>query len=225
MSNAPSPSLALTTRALNRATLTRQMLLAREQVGVVEAVERLAGLQAQYTPSPYIGLWTRVEGFQRDQLTEALHNREVVKASLMRWTLHIVSARDYPYMNRVVTEGRTASWRNIAEKAGVDTAHLHGRLLQFASQPRLMDDMLQFLNTHLPHDPERDTRILWHSVSSRGHLVHTPPSGTWKYFGKNSYIAAHEWLGSVQEVSLSDALTYQVRRYLVAFGPATRSDV
>ncbi len=85
----------LTRRQLNRATLARQMLLARESVPVVEAVERLAGLQAQEAKHPFAGLWTRVEGFAREDLHSALHERDVVRASMMRATLHLASARDY----------------------------------------------------------------------------------------------------------------------------------
>src|SRR5947208_2084321 len=116
----PKPLATLTLREQNRATLARQMLLHHEPVGVVEAIERLAGLQAQYSPSPYIALWTRLEGFQHDHLTQALVDRTVIKASLMRWTLHLVSARDYPYFVTMVTESRTAGWRNTAAKAGLD---------------------------------------------------------------------------------------------------------
>src|SRR5215216_5408174 len=90
------PIAALTLRELNRATLSRQLLLEREAMGPVEGVERLAGLQAQYSPSPYIALWTRLQGFEHDHLTRALTDRTIIKASLMRWTLHLVSARDYP---------------------------------------------------------------------------------------------------------------------------------
>src|SRR5919201_5806084 len=91
----------LTLRELNRALLARQLLLARRRLPVPRAVERLCALQAQYSPSPYIALWSRLHGFSKEQLTRALERKQVVRATLMRITLHLVSARDYPYFAAV----------------------------------------------------------------------------------------------------------------------------
>src|SRR3989440_4717312 len=87
----------LTLRELNRALLERQLLLARERLTVPRAIERLCALQAQYPRSPYIALWSRLVGFRKEQLTEALEQRRVIKSQLFRITLHMTSARDYPY--------------------------------------------------------------------------------------------------------------------------------
>ena len=87
----------LTRRELNRALLARQLLLERATLSVPRALERLCAVQAQYSPSPYVALWSRLAGFRKEQLTRALERRQVVKASLMRVTLHLVSARDFPY--------------------------------------------------------------------------------------------------------------------------------
>ena len=84
----------LTQRELNRTTLLRQLLLRRERLPPVRAIERLAGLQAQLPSSPYLALWARLEGFERPALERALKQRRVVKALLMRATMHLVSARD-----------------------------------------------------------------------------------------------------------------------------------
>lgn len=221
----PQPVATLTLRDLNRATLARQMLLERESIDTVEAVERLAGLQAQYSPSPYIALWSRVKGFQHEHLTRALADRSVVKASLMRWTLHLASARDYPSLTVVISNSRTTGWRNIAAKAGLDVPALHRSLLGYTAQPRTLEQMQVFLDAQVPHNHDLHPRMIWHSASSLGGLVHVPPSGTWRYFGKNSYIAAHQWLGDVREPSLEDSMVFLVRRYLAAFGPASRADV
>src|SRR5205807_8315198 len=82
-------------RALNRATLARQMLLAREKVKVVAAIERIAGMQAQLARPPFVGLWTRIENFERDDLRKAIAKRDVVRATMMRGTIHLMSRRDY----------------------------------------------------------------------------------------------------------------------------------
>ena len=87
----------LTDRELNRALLARQLLLERLRLPVARAVERLCAIQAQYSPSPYIALWTRLVDFRKEALTRALERRQVVRTTLMRITLHIVSARDYPF--------------------------------------------------------------------------------------------------------------------------------
>lgn len=83
----------LTQRALNRALLARQSLLDRSNLSIVDAVEGMGGLQTQYAPSGYVGLWSRVAAFRRDTLTAALEDRSVVQATLMRTTIHIVSRR------------------------------------------------------------------------------------------------------------------------------------
>ncbi len=212
----------LTLRELNRATLSRQMLLEREPIGPVEAVERLAGMQAQYSPSPYIGLWTRLDGFKIKDLTEALHKRRIVKASMMRWTLHLASARDYPYISTAIIDARLSLWGSFIKRSGVNSHDLHKKLLGYASEPRTRDEINTFLHQHAPHMKRED---IWYIASAGGWLVHSPPSGLWRYFGKNSYISAHEWLGPIEKPSLDEAMVHIVRRYLAALGPATRADV
>ena len=91
----PATPRVLTERELNRALLARQLLLERARLPLPRALERVGGIQAQYAPSMYIGLWSRLDGFERDALTRALHRRAVVQATLMRSTIHLVSRRDY----------------------------------------------------------------------------------------------------------------------------------
>ena len=88
-------SRVLTPRHLNRALLARQVLIERGRSSIPKTLERIGGIQAQYAPSMYVGLWTRLEGFERDQLTQALENRTVVQGTLMRITIHLVSAPDW----------------------------------------------------------------------------------------------------------------------------------
>lgn len=105
------PERVLTLRELNRAMLARQMLLERHKVGVVPAIERLAALQAQWAPSPYIALWSRLVNFDKSSLWSAIESARVVRARLMRGTLHLVSARDfYAYAPARVRRGSGPCW-------------------------------------------------------------------------------------------------------------------
>ena len=100
----------LSQRELNRALLARQLLLERGRMSLPKALERIGGIQAQYAPSMYVGLWSRLEGFERDALTRALERRSVVQATLMRQTIHLVSRADYWPLALAVRESRRASW-------------------------------------------------------------------------------------------------------------------
>src|SRR2546427_5562862 len=107
----PSSVPSLTVRQLNRALLARQLLLKRQKLSVLDAVERLACLQGQWAPSPYVALWSRLSGFEREQLTRAIDRGEILKATLMRATLHLVSAREYAAYSLATMEGRFGAWR------------------------------------------------------------------------------------------------------------------
>src|SRR2546428_338799 len=107
----PARVPSLTLRELNRALLARQFLLRRQRLSVVDAVERLACLQGQWAPSPYVALWSRLSGFERHDLTRAIDRGEVVKATLMRATLHLASAREYPAYSLATMERRFGAWR------------------------------------------------------------------------------------------------------------------
>ena len=100
----------LTQRELNRAVLARQLLLERRKHALPRALERVGGIQAQYAPSMYIGLWSRLRDFERDALTRALERRTVVQATLMRVTIHLVSAADYWPLTAGVRDARRARW-------------------------------------------------------------------------------------------------------------------
>ena len=124
----------LTARELNRALLGRQLLLRRARLSLPKALERMGGLQAQYAPSMYIGLWSRLHGFERSALTRALERRTVVQASLLRSTIHLVSARDYwPWAVAIRTSRREhdeverVTWLDL-QPAGAAAAGRVGRV-------------------------------------------------------------------------------------------------
>ena len=111
----PATPRVLTQRELNRALLARQLLLKRARLPLPRALERVGGIQAQYAPSMYVGLWSRLDGFERDALTRALHRRSVVQATLMRATIHLVSRRDYWPFAVAIRERRSARARVYKE--------------------------------------------------------------------------------------------------------------
>ena len=202
----------LTLRELNRALLERQMLLKRKRLGVQEAVERLCALQAQYSLSPYIALWTRLTGFQREQLTGALEGREVVKSTLFRITLHITSARDYPYFAAAFLP---AAQEMTARVTPEQTAKL-SRKVHAASKKPLTHEQLEALAAEEMGGRWR-TRIL-------APLLHLPPSGTWRFWGTPTLLGMKTWLG-VDLPDREEGAKRIVERHLAAFGPATQQDL
>jgi hypothetical protein len=208
----------LTLRELNRATLARQMLLERQRLTVPRAVERLCAMQAQYSPAPYIGLWSRVEGFEREQLTHALERKQVVKCTLFRVTLHIVSARDYPLFASVHVGTRRAK---LASRAPHVDLTRYDALLRERETVTLAEvrDLVW---------PEIETLTkgwmdMWSATRALVPMVHVPPSGTWRFHGEAQVTHVERWLG--RGLDTEGAVEHLVRRYLAASGPASRDDL
>ncbi|MBD0330382.1 MAG: AlkZ family DNA glycosylase [Thermoleophilia bacterium] len=217
----------LTLRELNRALLARQLLLRRARLPVARAVERVGALQAQWPPSPYVALWSRLERFARDDLDRAVRRRRLVKATLMRVTLHLVSTADYLAFAGLIRDARRRAMERRAERDGVvaDVDGLVPRLLEVASrEPRSRPELLRLLG--LPSLRVDDPRpwVVWHLLVARAELVHSPESSAWReHTSGGRFVPARSWLGG--EGATGDAAaTALVRRYLGAFGPATRAD-
>ena len=206
----------LSARELNRALLARQLLLARERVSIPRALERMGGLQAQYAPSMYIGLFSRVEGFERDALTRALERRSVVQATLMRGTIHLVSRRDYWPLEVAVRDARRAWWMR-ANRSGPSARQMAAAARTL--RPRLRDGPLSRKEIEAVLDPPRARTVgMWLD------LVRVPPAGTWERRRADVYAAAEDWLGPA-EVTPEEAVDRLVRRYLTGFGPATLGEI
>src|SRR5439155_11708410 len=124
------PERVLSQRELNRALLARQLLLERSKLPLARALERVGGLQTQYAPSGYIGLWSRLDGFGRDTLTKALEQKRAVQATLMRTTIHTVSAGDYWLLAAGVRRTRREWWLRVHRKEleGVEMESVAKRL-------------------------------------------------------------------------------------------------
>jgi DNA glycosylase AlkZ-like len=204
----------LSRRELNRALLARQLLLDRARLPIPRALERIAGLQAQYAPAMYLGLWSRVEGLERDALTRALERRSVIQATLMRATIHLVSKRDYWPLAVAIRDPRRSWWERV-----------------HPNQPRDMPAAARRLRRFLADGPLRRKEIeeLLGRERARGvglylDLVRVPPSGTWEQRRADLYATAEDWVGR-ENVSREEGLTLLVRRYLAAFGPAPKTDI
>ena len=213
----------LTRRELNRALLARQ-LLERTPVGVSKAVERLGGLQAQYSPSPYLSLHARLEGFERAQLTSALEKRQVVKALLQRGTLHIVTPRDFWAFTAARRALAADYWppayekllpkRRIAEIASATVAELRSGPLTFEDSPRAASPLC---------DERISTTFLWRRVQGQAPVVYVPPSGTWGTTATACSSPPTRCFGA--GFPIPRTREHLIRSYLRAFGPASANDV
>lgn len=214
----------LTLRELNRATLARQMLLERDRIPVSDAIQRLVGLQAQVPNPPYIGLWARLWNFHREDLTRLIEDRRVVRATLMRSTLHLTTMEDYlllrPALQPVLARALRATFGKRTRDLDVDRLVAAARTY-LEGQPRTLAELRAFLSGLEPgEDPEAMV-----STVARAHLplVQVPPGGSWGR-ATRAYALAESWLGRPLAAP-EESLRHLVLRYLAAFGPATVEDV
>ena len=205
----------LTKRHLNRALLARQLLLERSSVSIPEAVEQVGGLQTQYAPSGYVGLWTRLADFRREALTDALEERTVIQATLMRTTIHVVSAREFWRYAMGVRRARR-EWalrtpgRNGDEASLVEAATRMREALE--DGPRTVKELGELGAGFVGN------LGLWVD------LVRVPPSGTWERRRADRLALAEDWVGPT-DASEDEGLEHLVRAYLRAFGPAAWRDI
>ena len=216
----------LTLRELNRALLARQMLLERVKLDVVAATERLAALQAQWAPSPYVALWTRLVDFGREQLWSAVEAHRIVRARLMRGTLHLVSARDF-YAYAVATQDlQRGAWNRLQVGRGVDPQKVARLAVAFAREPRRKEDVLAHITERVGALGGPYKWLIWRFVSAHADLVSAPPGGRWDYGGTDApYVAARHWIPRGRRPSEDDAIELLVRRCLAAFGPVGLDDI
>jgi Winged helix DNA-binding domain len=211
----------LSTRELNRALLARQLLLERSALPLTGALEQVAGLQTQYAPSGYVGLWSRLRDFRREALTTALERRAAVQATLLRVTIHTVSAGDYRLFTAAVAEERRAGWRRVQGRQleGLDMAAVAALLRRhLAGGPRRQSELTSLLAA------EGFPKAAWSGAGLWVDLVRVPPSGTWERRRADLYGLADDWLGPAT-VTEAEGLDHLVARYLGGFGPATVNDL
>lgn len=214
----------LSTRALNRATLARQLLLEPAPLDVPAALTHLVGLQAQAPTPPYFGLHTRLRGFRPEALSALIERREAVRIALMRSTIHLVTAADalalrpvvQPALDRQVrgSYGRALEGLDPDELADAARTALEGGPLTFAAMGQRLGERW----------PGRDPSALANAARALVPLVQVPPRGLWNRSGPAAHRPADAWLGRVSPEPPRDALETLVLRYLGAFGPASVAD-
>jgi Winged helix DNA-binding domain len=215
--------MRLTARRLNRATLGRQLLLRREPLAVAEGVRRVVAVQAQDAASPYIALWNRLAGFDPGDLDAALGERAVVRATLLRITLHAVHADDHPAFHGAMLPSLRAARLHDRRYTGsglsiADADALLPELLEFAGRPRTRTEIEELLAARLGADKPR----MWWALRTFAPLLHVPTGGPWSFGPGSSFVAAPVRLGAERH---QEALRRLARRYLEGFGPASALDL
>jgi len=222
------PADRLTTRALNRVTLGRQLLLDRSERTPAQAIAHLAGLQAQAPRAPYVGLQARLARFRPEHLENLLTERVALRAHLMRNTVHLVDARDFlrfrplfqPVMGRALTG---VFGRNLA---GVDRSELRAAASALLARTPLTRAELG--RALAPRWPGHDPVALAHGATQLLVLVQVPPRGLWGETGPAAFTLASAWLNGhapPAPADLAAAAEELVLRYLAAYGPATVADI
>ena len=209
-------------RELNRATLARQMLLKRETLPVPAAVERLVGLQAQLASAPYVGLWTRLNDFKREDLAKLIEDRTIIKATLMRGTLHLFTAEDYlrfrTTMQPLLEAGSSAITKQFGAEFDLEKLLTAARKF-IAEKSRTFAEISEMVAELMPGV---EIGPLRYSVRTHIPLVQVPIATGWSYSSKPEFTLAESWIG--RKIPSKDNLPELVKRYLAAFGPASVTD-
>ncbi|MEV5611910.1 winged helix DNA-binding domain-containing protein [Streptomyces sp. NPDC052225] len=225
--------MEITARALNRATLARQLLLERADVPVEDAVRRVVALQAQQPASPYVALWNRVAGFEATQLDALYAQFRVVKSTLMRITLHAVHADDYrDFRAAVEPTVRGARLRDRRFKGSglteADAARLLPELLALAQRPCGAAELGEWLAERAAVEAEL-ARPAWRMLRQWAPLWHAPvEEAPWGFTSdsRQGFVAARGELPRLDDAEAVEAgLAELLRRYLEGFGPASVADM
>ena len=204
----------LTLRELNRATLARQLLLERKRLSPVRVIEHLVGMQAQWPSAPYVGIWTRTTSFRRGTLELELAKGSVLKANLMRQTLHLVTRRDYGLLRAAFSEsGHPDQWPNSIKVAPSVRALAERRPVTMAEGLELLEREHGLVGI--------TARRTWHGGRMRAHVLHHHETALWGARPDGRFVAIEE----PEPVEPVEARAEMLARYLAAFGPASRKDM
>jgi Winged helix DNA-binding domain len=218
-----APQEILGRRALNRALLARQLLLRRADLPVRDVIEHLLGLQAQSVPPTYYGLWSRLEPFDPRELGRLLTDREAVRMTLMRGTVHLVTVRDAlllrPLVQVVIERGHNGAFGR--RMGGADT----GRL-ERAVREELDGEVLgarELGRRLVARGIGDDVDAIGNATRAYVPLVQVPPRGVWGRSGQAKYATLESWTG--RSLERDPSVDEVVLRYLAAFGPASVMDM
>jgi hypothetical protein len=204
----------LTLRELNRATLARQLLLERKRLSPKTVIERLVGMQAQWPSAPYVGIWTRTTGFRREALERQLVRGTIVKATVMRQTLHLLTLPDYALIRAAMSETNFPWMSSLAARLAPAVRKLA------AAGPLTSAEAIAYLESK--HDLKGITgRRAWRAARLRAHLVHHHETALWRARPEGRFVAVDE----PEEYVPLEARAEMIRRYLAAFGPASLRDI
>jgi hypothetical protein len=204
----------ITLRELNRAVLARQLLLERKRISPIALVERLVGMQAQWPPAPYVGMWSRAAGFKRQALERELAKGSIVKASAIRQTLHLVTLGDYALIRAAMSE-RNYFWETpIAKQLAPDVRKLA------ADGPVASADAIAYLEQN-HRLTGVSARRAWQAARMRAHLVHHHETALWDARPEGRFVPLDE----PEALVPVEARAEVIRRYLAAFGPSSLRDM
>jgi Winged helix DNA-binding domain len=214
----------LSQRALNRALLARQHLLRRRKASAVNEIEHLVGMQAQVPNSPYVGLWTRLEGFQPYELADLINTRRAVRLGLMRNTIHLVTARDSLAQRPLYQSLFDRAWQTSAfgrNLAGIDIrAVIATANALMEEKPRTFSELGSLLHQRWP---DRDATSLAYAIRYLVPIVQVPPRGIWGKSAQPTWTSTDLWLG--RQIKAKPSIDKLIPRYLAAFGPASVADM
>lgn len=208
----------LSVRELRLAYLERQFLLRRVPIGPVQALRRLVAVQAQYSPSPYLALAARLEPFRITDLEDCLRAGQIVKATLMRGTLHLATASEFPVIAAVVRDSVVGQWQRNWGHPDVDTAALADGLAEFLAIPRTAGEIRE--HAAALTGGKLSPRALLQSAKLLVPAIHVAPSGLWRSHGAPGLV-----LWRTPLPPLPAASSRLVLLYLAGYGPATRADI